>query len=49
VTVCRRCATDADDGFVDPQAVAQGVSYRVTAFNLDGRHSVPSLPVKAGG
>ena len=48
-TVCHRCATDADDGFVDGQQLARGASYRVTAFNLDGRHSSPSRPAQAGG
>ena len=44
--VCRRCATDADDGFADPSARPAAAWYRVTAYNLDGRASRPSRPMR---
>ena len=34
IVLCRRCATDADDGYLDAGPV-QGASYRVVPFNLD--------------
>ena len=35
-TICDKCATDADDPWIDPHPVFFGVQYRVTAWNLDG-------------
>ena len=42
--VCDRCATDADDPWVDPHGVPFGASYRVTAYNAEGVASAPSDP-----
>jgi hypothetical protein len=42
-TICDKCATDADDPWVDPHA-AMGAQYRVTAFNADGVASPASSP-----
>lgn len=45
--VCRRCATDVDEGFVDLSAAARESWYRVIPFNLDaraGRASAPRRP-----
>ncbi len=42
-TICDKCATDADDPWVDPSA-AMGAQYRVTAFNADGVASATSSP-----
>jgi hypothetical protein len=44
--ICRRCATDAMDGFADPSAGPARAWYRVTAYNLDGRAGRPSKPVR---
>jgi hypothetical protein len=46
LTICRRCATDADDGFLDPQPPARAV-YRVVPYSLDGRPGPASRPVQA--
>ena len=46
LTICRRCATDADDGYVDPQPLS-GAWYRVVPYNLDGRPGSPSRPLQA--
>lgn len=43
-TVCDRCATDADDPWVDPHPGSFGSHYRVTAYNADGVASAPSEP-----
>lgn len=43
-TICDRCATDADDPWVDPHPVLFGAQYRVTAFNADGVGSAASEP-----
>jgi mannan endo-1,4-beta-mannosidase len=45
-TVCRRCVTDADDGFVDADPAAAGASYRLVPFNLDGRPGPASQPAR---
>jgi hypothetical protein len=44
--ICRRCATDAMDGFADPSAGPARAWYRVTAYNLDGRAGRPSKPAR---
>jgi hypothetical protein len=46
-TVCARCVTDRDDGFVDPSG-ARGTWYRVVPFNLAGKRGTPSRSVQAG-
>jgi len=42
-TICDKCATDADDPWVDPHA-AFFAHYRVTAWNADNAPSQPSQP-----
>jgi mannan endo-1,4-beta-mannosidase len=43
--VCDRCATDADDPWIDSSGVSSfGAQYRVTAYNADGVASQPSQP-----
>jgi hypothetical protein len=46
-TVCRRCATDLDDGFVDLSKGARISWYRVIPYNLDGRAGAASRPVRS--
>jgi hypothetical protein len=46
-TVCRRCATDLDDGYVDDSSGAKGGWYRVIPYNLSGTPGAPSTPIKA--
>jgi mannan endo-1,4-beta-mannosidase len=41
-TICDKCATDADDPWIDPHAVLFGGQYRVTAWNADGMASATS-------
>ena len=48
-TLCRRCATDLDDGFVDLSAAAKTGWYRVIPYNLDGRAGRASRAVRASG
>jgi mannan endo-1,4-beta-mannosidase len=45
-TVCTRCVTDLDDGFVDESSDAKGAWYRVIPYNLGGKPSPASNPVK---
>jgi hypothetical protein len=45
-TVCSRCVTDRDDGYVDPDG-ARGAWYRVVPFNLVGKQGTPSRSVQA--
>jgi hypothetical protein len=45
-TPCKRCATDLDDGYLDPGA-AKTSWYRVIPYNLDGRAGRASAPVRA--
>jgi mannan endo-1,4-beta-mannosidase len=45
-TICRECATDASDGYVDAGG-NPGAWYRVVAYDLDGRASPPSAAVQA--
>ncbi len=40
-TICRRCATDAGDGYSDFVA-ASGAWYRVIPYNLDGKRGPAS-------
>jgi mannan endo-1,4-beta-mannosidase len=41
-TICDKCATDADDPWVDPHPALLGVQYRITAWNADDVASPPS-------
>jgi hypothetical protein len=36
-TICRRCVTDVDDGFVDLSAASKDSWYRLIPYNLDGK------------
>lgn len=47
--VCRRCATDLDDGWVDLSPGARESWYRVIPFNLGGRAGPASAPKSAAG
>jgi hypothetical protein len=47
-TVCARCVTDVDDGYVDLGSAARGAWYRVIPHNLDGRPGPASRPVRSG-
>ena len=42
--LCDKCATDADDPWVDPHPALIGAVYRVTAWNADDVASSPSQP-----
>ncbi len=46
-TVCRRCATDLDDGYVDESSGAKSSWYRVIPYNLAGRPGPASNPIEA--
>jgi hypothetical protein len=46
VAICRRCATDSDDGFSDPTAGPVRAWYRVIPYNLDGRAGAASAPAR---
>jgi mannan endo-1,4-beta-mannosidase len=46
-TVCRRCAADLDDGYVDLSSSAKGSWYRVVPYNLNGRAGGASQAMKA--
>jgi hypothetical protein len=48
-TVCKRCATDLDDGYVDLSPAAKTSWYRVVPYNLDGRPGPASTAVQASG
>jgi mannan endo-1,4-beta-mannosidase len=43
-TVCTRCVTDLDDGYVDLRPGAKDSWYRVIPFNLDGKPGPASRP-----
>ncbi len=43
-TLCRSCATDVDDGFVDLSAAAKDSWYRLIPYSLDGRAGRASAP-----
>lgn len=45
-TVCRRCATDVDDGYADVAPEAKGAWYRVIPYNVDGRPGPASKPMR---
>jgi hypothetical protein len=46
-TVCNRCVTDVDDGFVDLSPGARTAWYRVIPYNLAGGRGPASRPVRA--
>jgi hypothetical protein len=46
-TLCERCVTDVDDGFVDPSSSAPRGWYRVVPYNIDGKAGRPSRPMRA--
>jgi mannan endo-1,4-beta-mannosidase len=46
-TLCKRCATDIDDGYLVPGASAKGRWYRVVPYNLDGKAGRASGPRRA--
>jgi hypothetical protein len=46
-TVCRRCATDLDDGYVDLTSGSRSAWYRVIAHNLAGKAGPASKPRRA--
>jgi mannan endo-1,4-beta-mannosidase len=46
-TLCRRCATDLDDGYVDLSPEAKDGWYRVIPYNLDGKPGPASSPLRA--
>ncbi len=46
-TVCRRCVTDLDDGYVDLSSRARSGWYRVIPYNLDGKPGRPSRPMRS--
>ena len=43
-TVCKRCVTDLDDGYVDRSSRARSGWYRVIPYNLDGKPGRASNP-----
>jgi mannan endo-1,4-beta-mannosidase len=47
-TLCRRCATDLDDGYVDTSAASRESWYRVVPYNLDGKPGGASRPAQSG-
>ncbi len=46
-TLCKRCATDLGDGFVDRVPGTKRAWYRVVPYNLDGKAGPASKPVRA--
>ncbi|MGH3135762.1 MAG: hypothetical protein ACRDPV_04635 [Gaiellaceae bacterium] len=47
MTICKRCVTDLDDGYVDLRSGARSDWYRVIPYNLDGRSGRASVPVRS--
>jgi mannan endo-1,4-beta-mannosidase len=47
LVLCRRCATDSGDGYLDTQPAASGAAYRVVPYNLDGKRGPASKPMQA--
>ena len=45
-TVCNRCVTDLNDGYVDLGAGTDSVWYRVVPYNLDRKRGRPSKPMR---
>jgi hypothetical protein len=48
-TLCRRCATDVDDGYVDLSAASKTSWYRVVPYDLSGNAGPASAPRRAAG
>jgi hypothetical protein len=46
-TVCKRCVTDLDNGYVDSSSDARSGWYRVIPYNLDGKSGPASKPMKS--
>ena len=46
-TICKRCVTDLDDGYVDLSSGARSGWYRVIPYNLDGKPGRASRPVRS--
>ena len=46
-TVCKRCVTDLDNGYVDLSSGARGGWYRVIPHNLDGKSGPASRPMRS--
>ncbi len=46
-TLCARCVTDLDDGFVDLSSGARSAWYRVIPYNLDGKAGRASKPMRS--
>jgi mannan endo-1,4-beta-mannosidase len=46
-TICNRCVTDLDDGYVDLSSGARSGWYRVIPFNLDGKSGRASSPMRS--
>ena len=47
LTVCGRCVTDRDDGYLDTAAAAKAAWYRVVPYNLDGKPGPAAKPKQA--
>ena len=47
MTVCKRCVTDLDDGYVDLSPDARTGWYRVVSYNLDGKSGPASKPMRS--
>jgi hypothetical protein len=46
-TVCKRCVTDLDNGYVDLSSGARSGWYRVIPYNLDGKSGPASKPMRS--
>jgi len=46
-TVCKRCVTDLDNGYVDVSSGARSGWYRVIPYNLDGKSGPASKPMRS--
>jgi len=46
-TICNRCVTDLDNGYVDLSSGARSGWYRVIPYNLDGRSGPVSRPMRS--
>ena len=46
-TVCKRCVTDLDDGYVDLGSGARNRFYRVIPYSLDGKPGPASKPMRS--
>jgi len=44
LTVCGRCVTDRDDGYLDTASAAKAAWYRVVPYNLDGKPGPAAKP-----